>query len=86
MVGGLAIILFALWKKNRRHKEHVHALDEEFKKGTGPRRFSYNELAYATNNFNDKEKLGQGGFGGVYRGFLMDLDSIVTIKRLSKGS
>ena len=30
LVGGLAIILFALWKKNRRHKEDDHALDEEF--------------------------------------------------------
>ena len=81
-VGGLAIIPFALWKKNRRHKEDDHALDEEFKKGTGPRRFLYNELAHATNDFNDKEKLGQGGFGGVYRGFLRDLDSIVAIKRV----
>nr|POE71321.1 l-type lectin-domain containing receptor kinase ix.1 [Quercus suber] len=63
LVGGLAIILFALWKKNRRHTEDDHALDEEFEKGIGPRRFSYNELACATNDFNDKEKLGQGGFG-----------------------
>ena len=86
LVGGLAIIPFALWKKNRRHKEDDHALDEEFKKGTGPRRFLYNELAHATNDFNDKEKLGQGGFGGVYRGFLRDLDSIVAIKRVSEGS
>ncbi|XP_050262704.1 L-type lectin-domain containing receptor kinase IX.1-like [Quercus robur] len=84
LVGGSAMILFALWKMNRRHKEDDHALDEEFKKGTGPRRFSYNELAHATNDFNDKEKLGQGGFGGVYRGFLRD--SIVAIKRVSDGS
>ena len=86
LVGGLAIILFALWKKNRRHKEDDHALVEEFKKGTGPRRLSYNELAYVTNDFNDKEKLGQGGFGGVYRGFLRDSDSIVAIKRVLEGS
>ena len=33
-----------------------------------------------------KKKLGQGGFGGVYRGFLRDLDSIVAIKRVSEGS
>ena len=86
LVVGSAMILFALWKMNRRHKEDDHALDEEFKKGTGPRRFSYNELAHATNDFNDKEKLGQGGFGGVYRGFLRDLDSIVAVKRVSDGS
>lgn len=80
--------MFALWKRNRRDKKDDHALDEEFKRGTKPRRFSYNinELAHATNDFNDKEKLGYGGFGGVYRGFLRDLDSIVTIKRISYGS
>ena len=81
MVGGLATVLFALWKRKRRANEDDHALDEEFKREIGPRRFSYNELARATNNFNDKEKLGQGGFGGVYKGFLRALDSTVAIKR-----
>ena len=86
LVGGLAMVLFVLWKRNRRDKEDDRALDEEFKRGAGPRRFSYDELARATNDFNDKEKLGQGGFGGVYRGFLRDLDTIVAVKRVSKGS
>jgi serine/threonine protein kinase len=36
--------------------------------------------------FNDEEKLGQGGFGGVYRGFLRDSNSFVAVKRVSKGS
>ncbi|KAK7836918.1 hypothetical protein CFP56_021909 [Quercus suber] len=40
----------------RRDKEDDHALDEKSKRGTKPRRFSYNELARATNDFNDKEK------------------------------
>jgi serine/threonine protein kinase len=43
-------------------------------------------LAHATNNFNDKEKLGQGGFGGIYRGFLRASNSFVALKRVSKGS
>ena len=86
LVGGLAMVLFVLWKRNRRDKEDDRALDEEFKRGTGPRRFSYDELARATNDFNDKEKLGQGGFGEVYRGFLKDFNSIVAVKRVSKGS
>ena len=86
LVGGLATVLFALWKRKRRGDEDDHALDEEFKSEIGPRRFSYNELARATNNFNDKEKLGQGGFGGVYKGFLSSLDSIVAIKRVLEGS
>ncbi|XP_075672557.1 L-type lectin-domain containing receptor kinase IX.1-like [Castanea sativa] len=86
LVGGLTMVLFALWKRNRRANEDDRALDEEFKREIGPRRFTYDELARATNDFNDKEKLGQGGFGGVYRGFLRDFNSVVAVKRVSKGS
>jgi hypothetical protein len=90
LFGGLALILFCFWKRNRSHTEEDLALDscmdEEFQRGTGPKRFSFKELAHATNNFNDEEKLGQGGFGGVYRGFLRDSNSFVAVKRVSKGS
>ena len=43
-------------------------------------------MAHATNNFNDEEKLGQGGFGGVYKGFLREPNCFVAVKRVSKGS
>ncbi|KAK1568300.1 hypothetical protein Q3G72_022809 [Acer saccharum] len=38
-------------------------MDDEFERGMGPKKFSYKELARATDNFNDEHKLGQGGFG-----------------------
>ncbi|RLM98465.1 Cysteine-rich receptor-like protein kinase 25 [Panicum miliaceum] len=53
---------------------------------TGHRRFSYDELAAAANNFSGDRKLGEGGFGSVYRGFLEDLNLHVAIKRVSKTS
>ncbi|KAJ4968618.1 hypothetical protein NE237_015319 [Protea cynaroides] len=62
------------------------AMDDEFEMETGPKRFTYAELALATNNFDEKGKLGEGGFGGVYRGFLTDLNLEVAVKRISKGS
>ncbi|CAK8544822.1 unnamed protein product [Lathyrus sativus] len=61
-------------------------MDDEFQKGTGPKRFCYNKLATATNNFEEKQKIGQGGFGGVYKGYLKEIDSNVAIKRISKES
>ena len=46
---------------NRKEKEDDIALDddfdEDFEKGTGPK-FSHDELAHVTNDFNDKQKLG----------------------------
>jgi hypothetical protein len=60
--------------------------DDEFVVESGPRRFRYAELAAATKNFSEERKLGQGGFGAVYRGFLKELGLEVAIKRVSKGS
>ncbi|CAN1189099.1 L-type lectin-domain containing receptor kinase IX.1 [Linum perenne] len=53
----------------------------------GLRKFTFQELARATNNFDDgSNKLGEGGFGGVYRGYLKVKSDVVAVKRVSKKS
>ncbi|KAK9023883.1 hypothetical protein V6N11_004073 [Hibiscus sabdariffa] len=47
--------------------------------------FKFEELSAATDNFHHTKKLGQGGFGPVYRGRLDDGKEIA-VKRLSKAS
>ncbi|XP_035545797.1 G-type lectin S-receptor-like serine/threonine-protein kinase At1g11330 isoform X2 [Juglans regia] len=47
--------------------------------------FSLEELASATNNFHQSNKLGQGGFGPVYKGKLLDGQEIA-VKRLARSS
>ncbi|XP_078444553.1 cysteine-rich receptor-like protein kinase 43 [Wolffia australiana] len=47
--------------------------------------FSYDVLAKATSNFCAKNKLGEGGFGSVYKGRLEDGREIA-VKKLSRGS
>ncbi|GJS82096.1 G-type lectin S-receptor-like serine/threonine-protein kinase [Tanacetum coccineum] len=47
--------------------------------------FSFTSLVAATNEFSLKNKLGQGGFGPVYKGKLSD-DTEIAIKRLSRTS
>ncbi|KAI7743525.1 hypothetical protein M8C21_020967, partial [Ambrosia artemisiifolia] len=47
--------------------------------------FSFSSIAYATANFSLDNKLGEGGFGAVYKGMLEDGQEIA-VKRLSKNS
>ncbi|KAJ7013237.1 L-type lectin-domain containing receptor kinase IX.1-like [Populus alba x Populus x berolinensis] len=82
------VIKFMCGHKDDEEGGHVleEYMDDEFERGTGPKKFSYQELARATSNFKDEEKLGEGGFGGVYKGFLKEIDSFVAVKRVSRGS
>ncbi|KAK7246626.1 hypothetical protein RIF29_41496 [Crotalaria pallida] len=47
--------------------------------------FDFHTITVATNNFSEANKLGQGGFGSVYKGRLMEGQEIA-VKRLSKTS
>ncbi|KAK3446601.1 hypothetical protein EUGRSUZ_A02278 [Eucalyptus grandis] len=47
------------------------------------KRFTFDELKVATNNFSETKKVGEGLYGCVYEGILRD-DSRVAIKRLAR--
>lgn len=86
---GLGLLYFIYWRRPGVRREDLGddiCMDDEFEKGTGPRRFTYRELTRATNNFAEEGKLGQGGFGGVYKGLLSESKTEVAVKRVSKGS
>ncbi|TYI95947.1 hypothetical protein E1A91_D01G034800v1 [Gossypium mustelinum] len=69
------------------HIDHVENIGESSigVKLQQPPLFNFEELATATNNFHPQKKLGQGGFGPVYKGTLDDGKEIA-VKRLSKPS
>ncbi|GMI86551.1 L-type lectin receptor kinase IX.1 [Hibiscus trionum] len=88
--GGLCLFFFIMWRRRSRLNDDDEdidvTMDDEFEKGTGPKRFTYHELSRATNAFDEVGKLGEGGFGGVYKGFLSDSSTEVAVKRISRGS
>ncbi|WZZ03860.1 hypothetical protein YC2023_089781 [Brassica napus] len=47
--------------------------------------FTWRQLQAATNNFNEAKKLGEGGFGSVFKGELSD-GTIIAVKQLSAKS
>ncbi|GKB55862.1 G-type lectin S-receptor-like serine/threonine-protein kinase, partial [Tanacetum coccineum] len=63
----------------------VHNLESSSGKGNDLLIFSFASIMAATNDFSPENKLGEGGFGPVYKGHLNDGQEIA-IKRLSKTS
>ncbi|KAK4804510.1 hypothetical protein SAY86_004327 [Trapa natans] len=65
--------------------EHTEEIDEEVSTIQNTKLYSYKELRTATQNFTLSNKIGEGGFGSVYKGILRD-GTAVAIKVLSEKS
>ncbi|KAL5727729.1 hypothetical protein ACHQM5_000889 [Ranunculus cassubicifolius] len=87
---GVAAAWSVVKRRNKRKKDedaaNLTSMTNDFERGVGPKRFTYRELASATNNFSEERKLGEGGFGGVYRGLLSKINIEIAVKRISRGS
>ncbi|KAK2631738.1 hypothetical protein EUGRSUZ_L02496 [Eucalyptus grandis] len=85
----LVILLAGWWIQRTLYKKYKTANDPTIRgtlqslPGT-PREFRYRDLKVATDNFNEKNKLGQGGFGVVYKGVLSKESLQIAVKRFSR--
>ncbi|XVF77727.1 hypothetical protein PTKIN_Ptkin14bG0070200 [Pterospermum kingtungense] len=77
---GLALFMWKKRHQNQELKKGEYIRDEDANDNMP--RFDFNTIVTATNNFSSNNKLGQGGFGLVYKGALGDGQEIA-VKRLS---
>ncbi|XP_020239171.1 L-type lectin-domain containing receptor kinase S.4 [Cajanus cajan] len=83
VVLALCVILLGIYMYRRyKNADVIEAWELEI----GPHRYSYQELKKATKGFKDKELLGRGGFGSVYKGTLPNSNTLVAVKRISHDS
>ncbi|KAI3777985.1 hypothetical protein L2E82_06913 [Cichorium intybus] len=59
---------------------------EDWEHDVGPQKYSYKELKEATKGFDEKEMLGYGGSGKVYKGVLPISSTQFAVKRILKES
>ncbi|KAK2385795.1 G-type lectin S-receptor serine/threonine-protein kinase [Trifolium repens] len=93
MVLLLVIIFFYVYKRKRKQREtedksEIILAEEEDEDGRDLELpfFNLSTIIDATNNFSNDNKLGEGGFGPVYKGTLATERQVIAVKRLSGSS
>ncbi|KAB1201236.1 Cysteine-rich receptor-like protein kinase 29 [Morella rubra] len=77
------ITFVCIYLRMRKPKEKVDSVDDIIR--VESLHFDFGTIRVATDNFSEANKLGQGGFGAVYKGKLTDGQTIA-VKRLSTDS
>ncbi|KAI3508746.1 hypothetical protein L1887_23759 [Cichorium endivia] len=82
----LTLLVLYILRQRRKRKDNHDNYDEEFLGiEARPYTFSYGDLRDATDDFSPANKLGEGGFGAVYKGKLDD-GRAIAVKQLSIAS
>lgn len=68
-------------KQNAYHEDYVKGVKARVLPNTGAKWFNIAELEQATDGFSQRNLIGQGGFGVVYKGTLSD-GTVVAVKQL----
>ncbi|GLU09090.1 hypothetical protein SLE2022_259660 [Rubroshorea leprosula] len=85
VIGVLVITYYIYWSHRNKEGRENSRSDERQNEDMELPVFELDAISKATNNFSLSNKLGQGGFGPVYKGTLPDGKQIA-VKRLSRSS
>uniref|UniRef100_A0A0R0EBK6 Uncharacterized protein n=1 Tax=Glycine max TaxID=3847 RepID=A0A0R0EBK6_SOYBN len=80
----ICLCLYLRRRKARKNLVKEDEVEDEIKIAESLQ-FNFNTIQVATEDFSDSNKLGQGGFGAVYRGRLSN-GQMIAVKRLSRDS
>ncbi|CAH8385121.1 unnamed protein product [Eruca vesicaria subsp. sativa] len=83
----LLLLIFGIFLKNRRDKKDNKRANEIELRNLNPQTgsFTLQQIKTATNNFDVALKIGEGGFGPVYKGVLPE-GKLIAVKQLSAKS
>ncbi|XP_028783150.1 putative serine/threonine-protein kinase isoform X2 [Neltuma alba] len=87
VVGGFALVMILLILficiRRSKYSKRIHRGDITIATMLkGLISYNYKDLKFATQNFSEETKLGEGGFGAVYKGTLRD-GKVVAVKKLT---
>ncbi|KAI8536697.1 hypothetical protein RHMOL_Rhmol10G0276800 [Rhododendron molle] len=83
-----SLVLVYYFRKRWLSRRFYQRMSRKVKRMPGmPREYEYKDLQKATNNFDKTRKLGQGGYGVVYKGYLANQKDLeVAVKMFSRES
>ncbi|KAK2454487.1 putative L-type lectin-domain containing receptor kinase S.5 [Trifolium repens] len=86
IIGGLVFFFLYFQRKKNFEEDKYGGIEDQIQHSSmAPKKYRLKELMRATGGFSLQSKLGEGGFGPVYKGILRN-NKEIAVKRVSKNS
>jgi serine/threonine protein kinase len=86
LIAVAVVLIFVIGATFIWRRKKYEEIREDWESEYGPHRFIYKNLYKATKGFSDKELLGVGGFGKVFKGTLPSSNVQIAVKKVSHDS